>query len=147
VLASLEGDEANHWPPSPAFQELVIESKADSACSVAMLLGRAGTSHWSASIEADNARVQIRWDVACRLSHPPQFLGSTYHVTDSCERSSRDDALILACAERERLILGEASGRPGGLRLDGGRCLLSPLPQDPPATLRWKYFLAVESSD
>jgi len=65
------------WPASPPLVEL---STASTGAGLAVLgVGRAGRSHYSASFtplvaEPDTVLVEI----ACRVSEPPAWLGSTY---------------------------------------------------------------------
>ena len=55
------------WPASPPFQELRIEPRSDGR-QVALLVGMAGRSHWSASVEADPQLGRFTFDVACRAA-------------------------------------------------------------------------------
>lgn len=75
-LESMESSDAIAWPDSPPFQELSVEWQNDRH--VALLVGMAGKSYWSASIETNAATRSLRFDIACRLREPPQKLGSTY---------------------------------------------------------------------
>lgn len=82
ILRSLEGDDQSVWPPSPPLQQLSIEHRASG--DVALLVGMAGKSHWSLSVESLSAG-RLRFEAACRLSpadaHQPahtRWLGSTY---------------------------------------------------------------------
>ncbi|MFM2097011.1 MAG: hypothetical protein RIS70_4135 [Planctomycetota bacterium] len=75
-LESIESSDAIAWPDSPPFQELSLEWQNDRQ--VALLVGMAGKSYWSASIETNAATRSLRFDIACRLREPPQKLGNTY---------------------------------------------------------------------
>ena len=77
VLQSSEGMATDDWPASPPFQELSQETLPDGR-TVLFLVGRAGTSHWSASIEASQEPPQLIFDIACRHTQPPARLGSAY---------------------------------------------------------------------
>lgn len=79
VLQSQEGDASAAWPASPPFQELSDETLPDGR-RVLFLVGRAGTSHWSASIEAALDPPRLIFDIACRHTQPPEQLGSAYVV-------------------------------------------------------------------
>jgi len=78
---SVEGPDADggdpRWPASPVFVEL---SRLHTARGPVLLgVGRAGRSHFSASIEADPAHPdRLRFEVACRVQELPARLGSTY---------------------------------------------------------------------
>src|SRR5690606_18911062 len=76
VLASLEGRPHDIWPSSPALQTVHLETRPGGE--VALLVGMAGTSHFSASIETDRAAGQVAFDIACRTASQPHWLGTTY---------------------------------------------------------------------
>ena len=83
LLRSIEGGAEDDWPPSPPLQTLSIEKLPD-ARTVALLVGMAGRSHWSASVEPQNGEARIIFDMACRYAldaqypRPPRLLGSCY---------------------------------------------------------------------
>jgi hypothetical protein len=66
VLKSVEGTPDEAWPASPPFQSLHVAPRGEGR-QVALLVGMAGKSHWSASVELDAAREQARFEVACRV--------------------------------------------------------------------------------
>jgi hypothetical protein len=76
VLESVEGSDDDDWPTSPALQTVHVEIRP--AGSVALLVGMAGKSHWSASVAADEASGRVVFDVACRVGRAPAWLGSSY---------------------------------------------------------------------
>src|SRR5688500_12794721 len=61
ALQSSEGGAADDWPASPPFQDLSEETLPDGR-TVLFLVGRAGTSHWSASVEAAHEPPQLIFD-------------------------------------------------------------------------------------
>ncbi len=77
LFQSLEAAADDAWPSSPPLQDLHIEHRAGGV-QVALLVGRAGRSHWSLSILVDPASDIIEFDAACRTSDTPLWLGSTY---------------------------------------------------------------------
>jgi hypothetical protein len=77
LLESIEGSAHDDWPPSPPLQSLTIEKLADGHL-VALLLGMAGKSHWSASIEAVPDKAALIFDIACRHDARPGPLSSRY---------------------------------------------------------------------
>jgi hypothetical protein len=77
LLASIEGAADDDWPPSPPLQELHIEQRGAEK-QVALLVGRAGRSHWSLSVEADVARQTLLFDIACRTPATADRLRSSY---------------------------------------------------------------------
>ncbi len=72
------------WPASPVLVEL---SRLDTPGGPAILgVGRAGRSHFSASIGPDPAAAdRVRFEIACRFHEPPLWLGSTYRGPEEGE--------------------------------------------------------------
>lgn len=73
------GQASDNWPASPPLQQLLIEPRG-AAGHVALLVGMAGRSHWSLSIEPLADRVGFRFDAACRIGGPPEWLGHTWRI-------------------------------------------------------------------
>ena len=73
------GLSSDNWPASPPLQQLLIEPRGV-AGHVALLVGMAGRSHWSLSIEPLADRVGFRFDAACRIGGPPAWLGHTWRI-------------------------------------------------------------------
>lgn len=120
-LASLEGSPQDSAPPSPAFQQLARERHG--ATEVLLLVGMAGGSHWSGSIEADVSRRALVFDIACRTPRP-SALGSGYEQLSSCSA-------------------GRIEG--GGQQMAEGQLRICPeMPERFPATVRWKYVLVAD---
>ncbi|MBS0211541.1 MAG: hypothetical protein JSS27_21575 [Planctomycetes bacterium] len=78
VFQSIEGSPDERWPASPALQHLHFETQAGRR--VALLVGMAGRSHWSASVSTDEAGEALIFDIACRLHSPAERLGSEYRA-------------------------------------------------------------------
>jgi hypothetical protein len=79
LLESIEGVTSDAWPPSPPLQSLTSQRMPNGA-SAALLVGMAGRSHWSASIEAVPNSAELIFDIACRHSDQPSYLGSQYQT-------------------------------------------------------------------
>ena len=77
MLESVEGTPTDDWPPSPPLQGVVVETRPDGR-RVALLVGMAGGSHWSASVEAPSGVAELIFDLACRHAKSPVWLGSRY---------------------------------------------------------------------
>lgn len=137
VLESIEGGGNDPWPPSPPLQELHIERQADGR-KVALLVGRAGRSHWSLSVEPFENRLVL--DAACRLSADAAWLGSSYRAVTGAEISN-DGAtfagglLRILSATGEGTIIADNSVVRIHAALQG---------EAGPRTLRWRY--AIEPS-
>ncbi len=138
LIRSLEGFETHAWPLSPPFQELHVQQPAPGVLA-ALLVGRAGRSHWSASIELVETADLVRFDVACRIHERPAWLGSCYVLNQAWRLV--DGALLLA---------GEASLVADLMDVDKAQGTTTParlwipapqIPQPYPQTVRWQYSL------
>jgi hypothetical protein len=124
---SVEGDDQQNWPPSPALQSVSIEPIEGR--NVALLVGMAGKSHWSMSVDIDPTRRSIRFDVACRISTVAESLGSTY-------RGSRTSP---SC------FVGSSTGGRVVDTTEGWRIEPTQIPT-PRTTVRWVYEFGVDAS-
>ncbi len=169
VLHSVEGTSADDWPTSTALQNLSIEELTPNQ-PVALLVGMAGKSHWSASIERLPTGDGWLWDVACRFSTPPQFLGSTYQLPSVKEENragewsptitlagSSDPASLKLKIDESFSLRVTAIAIPGKtpgeftcctLQASDGRFRLVPTlhATTGPTTFRWKYRIEVLAS-
>ena len=104
------------WPASPVFTEV---SLIDTATGPAVLaVGRAGRSHFSASMAAAQAEPDtIVAELACRLQEQPGWLGSMYQPRPA--------------SGRERPVADWLAIRPPAMA-----------EQRLPATITWSYQLA-----
>jgi hypothetical protein len=134
AFSSIEGDSSDDWPPSPAFQHIHLQTFLLNG-PTALLVGKAGASHWSAAIEADREAGALRFDIACRLSSGPKYLGSTYSIikdrNESAPRRPRIEVAMIndACLRAIQVSETEMSV-----------CVTSEsLPE--PRTIRWKYVV------
>lgn len=84
LLASAEGTHRDGWPLSPPLQQLHVENR-DSGHRVALLVGMAGTDHWSMSVETAPERdiPCLSFDVACRVTSGATPLRSVYQFAAS----------------------------------------------------------------
>ncbi|MCC7083799.1 MAG: hypothetical protein IT427_02200 [Pirellulales bacterium] len=124
VLESVEGNTTDRWPSSPALQTLHIESRP--AGQVALLVGMAGSSHWSVSIAAEVAEGRVIFDVACRTAVVPDQHGSAYRW-------------LIASHDAVRQALQIA---PKGARLAGldDSELIFTVESKQQRTVRWSYW-------
>jgi hypothetical protein len=87
LAESVEGTSDDPWPPSPPLQSLSIERLSE-RCTAALLVGMAGRSHWSASIEAKTEESfvgLIEFDFACRSAELPRSLSCEYRALPGVE--------------------------------------------------------------
>ena len=78
LCSSVEGTANETWPASSPLQSLSIEQRATG--DVALLVGMAGRSHWSASFETFAGLSKLRIEHACRVGGEPTWLGSGYQL-------------------------------------------------------------------
>src|SRR5262249_54234182 len=96
LLESIEGSPDDLWPASPALQELHVENRG-SVGPVALLVGMAGRSQWSASIPIDLAMNRVVFDLACRVRDVPQHVGCSYRLLDAARITGADvESLCIA---------------------------------------------------
>jgi hypothetical protein len=121
LLESIEGSAAEDWPASPPLQSLTIQTLPDGR-TAALLVGAAGKSHWSASIEADRSSPTIVFDLACRHGEQPGSLGSRY-------RWMTDAAKLIVIS-------------PDQVTEDGDALVIQPgTPPSSAGTTRWRFRL------
>jgi hypothetical protein len=125
LLESIEGSGTDDWPPSPPLQSLHIEPLPNGR-RAALLVGMAGRSHWSASIEAAQESAEILFDLACRHSASSKQLGSRYRAAPNAAQR----LAILPVESRLARITKE----------DGNEVMIEPASLNlSSATARWKY--------
>lgn len=133
ALSSVEGSPQDDWPASPPFQSLNVEGREGRP--VALLVGMAGTSHWSASAQIDPLVPCVYFDVAARvraLNAGP--LGSTYRVGPETS-DARADCLLA-------IELSSGLG-PAHVEQDGPlvRVAVAAAADSAARTIRWGYRL------
>jgi hypothetical protein len=150
LLQSCEGTPAEDWPASPPLKELHFEDRPGGR-RLALLVGMAGRSHWSASIELIPEVPVAVFDLACRIRLAPQSLGCRYEIAPDVTVEARETGVLLA----GRLLLVPDSAGPAAACLDwqGGQLSIRPQPTssgDPgskgsPETVRWRFRFQVEA--
>ena len=142
LLESLEGEANDDWPVSPPWQEVHCEQRPGGV-QVALTVGKAGKSHWSASFELDPAG-SLTVDVACRTATAPIRLGSAYLSLGPFAIDATHGQARLA----ERWILQLAAGEAASkIELGESASLISigpifDLAGSWPRTIRWKFATA-----
>jgi hypothetical protein len=136
-LRSDEGTADDGWPSSPPFQSLEMHTQPDGR-KFALLVGMAGASHWSASIETDPAGERFVFDMACRIKFAPTWLGSSYVTSnalgDDNFRCAIETVALGETPDDSRPIVETAGPRTVVRVVD----LSGPLPR----TVRWKYTIS-----
>jgi hypothetical protein len=152
-LRSLEGTSHELWPPSPPLQSCSLQEIRPGQIA-AFLVGMAGKSHWSASIEAVPSQGVVVFDVACRVPQMPDWLGSTYSpsaagMEDQHSRQLQSPVAILRLGKVALSLsvapAGDAAPPAMNLTSEGGLqiacCLDAPVLR--PTTFRWRYSVRI----
>ena len=151
VLQSVEGDAQEPWPASPPLQSVSLEKLADGR-QAALLVGMAGRSHWSASVETMPQQAALVFDVACRLTSQPGNLSSRYNVVDGQILSGPGDKQreyieIRSDGPPVRIYREAVPDNEVKLRLpEPGELVIRPaivVAGPNPTTIRWKYRIEV----
>ena len=156
LLSSVEGTATDRWPPSPPLQELAVDQRPDRSVAqktsvpavarrIALLLGRAGSGHWSASFELRNDPLRLIVDVASRISERPEFIGSTYQAANAPRQPSENgERLELARECNAVATLTQVDGRFRLVPSNPSAFTICPQSMAPPATWRWCYVLTID---
>ncbi len=124
LFESIEGSANEDWPLSPPFQNVFVERRAGGE-QVALLVGMAGSSYWSASVQLQISG-KLTFDIACLVRATPRFLGSTYQ----------------SCSALSPQLRHEPDGTQIEFLPTQGQLVIRPTMLDQiPATLRWRYEL------
>jgi len=137
-LASDDECGSDPWPSSPPLQQGSVEDRGRER--VALLLGMAGRGHWSLSIETCTERVALEFDVACRVPARPARLGSRYRLVGAENPPPRCNLRILD--ENDDWTISRSAQ---AVSIDwSGHSLDNAVANCWPATIRWRYRIAVE---
>lgn len=141
LLASRAGAADDPWPASPPFTGAHVERRG--ASQVAFLVGLAGDSHWSASVEIDELTGTLNFDLACRARSRPQWLGSSYRLLAA---TADESSVALRWTAPAALVLEiDPQAGPAAL-VRMGADSVAVVPTVPPelsfpATIRWRYVV------
>ncbi len=155
-LESIEGNALDHWPPSPALQEVYVETRPDGQ-RVAMSVGQAGSTHYSASFAQGDRSGSICVDVACRVKLAAGRLASSYRMPAGSRFDSQSNAVVDGSGQRCQ-IQAQSSGDefcsvtqreddPLVIMVEGQ---IDSIPQTQrpqtqrPQTQRWRYLIWVD---
>jgi hypothetical protein len=129
LLESIEGAPSDAWPPNPPLQSLTFQT-LPSGASAALLVGMAGRSHWSASVEAVPNTAELIFDVACRHSDGPLYLGSQYRTFVPTEKAFFVRGLVSEIQQQAENLLIQPQITPTGSQ-----------------TTRWKYVVSLNITE
>lgn len=127
VWESVEGTDSDDWPASPPLQQLSLETLSGDR-RVALLVGMAGTSHWSLSVEPAADGIAFIFDVACRVKSTPERLGSMYRRCGTGSSTGAIEADMAYCQVR--------------VKDSGIEIAPNSVSNSMPHTARWKYRVA-----
>lgn len=139
VLESLEGTSIEDWPPSPPLQQLSVEELRPQT-QVALLVGMAGKSHWSMSVEPAGDRAAFVFDVACRARDAVEQLGSGYRLlAEGITTDGNHDGIITVEGRSLQLRCDRAGPTVATLRQDSLDLRIEPATIIAGGTTRWRY--------
>ncbi len=149
VARSREGSPADAWPASPPFQSMHVESRAGDR-QLALLVGMAGRSHWSASVDLDPHTGSLTFDMACRVRAAEcGWLGSSYLAIYS-QRAVDTRHAVFANDETPNLGIDLAicDGSEACLAADAEGVTISPAEMSATGhhTVRWAYRISRRGS-
>ncbi|MBX7165003.1 MAG: hypothetical protein K1X74_01520 [Pirellulales bacterium] len=124
LACSVEGTAEEVWPASPPLQQLHCETRPGGV-ELALGVGMAGRSHWSASVAFDRAQATLDFDLACRVFEAPAWLGSRYRGAGTELFRSVESAGGAFVARDESIAIGAPSDAA-----------------ELPRTVRWAYRVA-----
>ncbi|NIP84041.1 MAG: hypothetical protein GTO03_00160 [Planctomycetales bacterium] len=155
LLDSREGTPVDRWPASPPLSDLHRQDAR--GANTVMLLGMAGRSHWSVTVqlsEGDRAasfqvacRIHAEWPAAAAPDRGAWPLGSRYR-SSVCPRQQSPQAAWLAEQDLAvQLVAGPVADAPPGppvtiATADHALDILpGPQGNSLPRTVRWNYCL------
>ena len=141
VLESVEGTSVDEWPPSPPLQQLSVEELRPQT-QVGLLVGMAGKSHWSMSVEPVGDRPAFVFDVACRSRGTVERLGSTYKRMADGLAAIGDHETTMEVAGRSIRIRSDREGATAAnLKADPAGLRIEPTAINAGGTTRWRYTI------
>lgn len=163
IMESVEGTSQDHWPPSPPLQDLRLEERPPHSRN-ALLVGKAGQSHWSLSVLADFTNERLTFEAACRARAVPTSLGSEFRIPGAADPTPGGLAWALRTEERAFVLAplgaslcrtldrdsspGEDRGSPfaeacRSLRIEPA----TPLSGPTPCTVQWGWTIERQEID
>lgn len=148
VADAIDGDPRSDWPPSPPLQQVHFESRPPAA-RVALLVGMAGRSHWSLSIEPLADQATLLFDAACRIDRTPDLLGHAWHVAESLGDAKVEPLRATWRTDLANLTINVEPAHDGlartELSVNDRHCAVRVIPMASrfPATIRWRFTWTV----
>lgn len=152
ILASEEGCTADLFPPSPAYQEMLIEHPGPGLCEF-QLIGQSGKTIYSASVRVDTQARTVDFDCCARIKQADAATRSiaSYRLAQGVSRSGGTDELTLdwksAAIRLTAIPTGGAAVRlhDEGELWSAGWFHPAPVDSVRGSSFRWGYRIAVES--
>ena len=147
LLESIEGSDQDPWPVSPPFQQLSFQEQSN-ALNVALLVGMAGKSHWSMSVEVAADRPALIFDVACRCQQPAERLMSRYRISLACLPTSDPHTALFDVSGCKCSLLTETVDDSLPAQIQSSNQEISIVAatlsgEELPTTVRWKYKICL----
>jgi len=150
ILTSVEEDDDDHWPPSPPLQQLTTEDR-NNGRPVALLVGMAGRTHWSVSVEPHQSAPLLLFDVACRFHEQPTRLGTNYRCTTPMQLDESGGRVDISLAGHVCRLSTDETSVPDPPRLlaeENSIAIKPPHSDGPlPQTARWTYRIEVNPAN
>ncbi|MEO8498315.1 MAG: hypothetical protein ABI614_24905 [Planctomycetota bacterium] len=141
VFESFEGSSVDDWPPSPPLQQLSVEELRPQS-QVALLVGMAGKSHWSISVEPAGDRAAFVFDVACRSNGPAERLGSAYLLPADQLAANGDHHAVIEIEGRSIQLRCDREGATAAaVKVDPSGLWIAPTVINAGGTTRWRYTI------
>jgi hypothetical protein len=151
ALRSVEDSPTADWPSSPPLQSLHFETSAEHG-QVALLVGMAGQSHWSASVKIGSSEGKLHFDIACRVRGPRSgLLGSRYQTSLPLVAHDERQAWLAVPGPSTKVLhlrlddpwqQSRLEATPAGLAIIASSSTLLAASQ----TVRWGYWVAAVSA-
>jgi hypothetical protein len=157
LLESIDDELVVDWPSSPPVQHVSVSHIVSDfqQGNVAMLTGAISPGHWSMCVSArdggigsehNSAEAELFFDVACRTSELPTFLGSSYRSTvGKIAVSNQLNLAFVPCDEPGCVVItkdAELEVERNQCRSPILRCRATELRvSESPTTFRWQYAI------
>ncbi len=143
LIQSVEGQPSQRWPPSPPLQQIHFQTDSNGTQTV-FLVGMAGSSHWSLSIQATQSPSALLFDAACRLVEPAGWLGSTYQSPADAQTIAQAASCLITHDCHLQLLQGHGAEAHLSLVDQLLKICAQPTSSQLPTTVQWKYRLVYQ---
>lgn len=155
LFESIESDDQEAWPRSPAIQELVPHpSEGNAECLLGV--GHAGTAYYSISFAAPTMpnvesviphgqhQILLTCEVACRIRQNPGRIGQSYHLASGLGLRQLDESETFELLASDQ-VLAFLLLKNATIQVDDSEFEITPNAlsiEKFPATIDWSWTLA-----